>query len=71
MQIIYGYPHLNPPPIWIRISFFHIRQYSYPYSYLKVRCEYGYGKSDILFVSDPMSKCWVLDNDICIKETVL
>ena len=53
--------------------FFHIHQYLYPYSYPypKVRCGYGYGKNNILFVSDPISECWVLDNDIRIEETIL
>jgi len=71
MRIIRGYPHSNPPPIWIRISFFHIRQYSYSYPYPKVRCGYKYGKSNILSVSDPISESWVLDNDIHMEETIL
>ena len=71
MRIIRGYLHLNPPTIQIRISFFHICQYSYPYPYLKVRCGYGYGKSNILFVSDPISEGCVLDNDIRMKETII
>jgi len=25
----------------------------------------------ILFISDPMSDYWVLDNDICIEETII
>ena len=37
-------------------------------SYLKGWCGYGYGKSNILFVSDPISECRVLDNDILWKK---
>ena len=55
----------NPDP---DIIFFHICQYSYLYP--KVRCRYGYGESNILFISDPISECWVLDNDICMEETI-
>ena len=36
----------------------------------KVRCGYEYGKSNILFVPDPKSECWVLDNDIRMEETI-
>ena len=69
MRIICECLHLNPPPI--RILFFRIDQYTYPYPYLKVMCEYGYGKSNILFVSDPISECWVLDYDIHIEESII
>ena len=62
------YPHPNPPPIRVRILFFHIRQYSYPYP--KDRCGYGYDKRNILFVSDPISGCCVLHNDIGMEETI-
>jgi len=71
MRIIRGYPHLNLAPTRIQISFFHIHQYSYLYPYPKVRSGYGYSKSNILSVSDPISERWVLDNDICMKETIL
>ena len=71
MWIIRGYPHSNPPPIRILISFFHIRQYSYPYPYPKGRYGYGYDKSNILFVSDPISECCVLHNDIGMEKTIL
>ena len=64
MWIICGYPYPNPPLTRIQISFFHIRQYSYSYPYPKGRCGYRNGKSNILFVSDPISECCVLHNDI-------
>jgi len=48
---------------------FHIRQYSYPYP--KVKCAYGYDKSTIISVPDPISEDWVLDNDIRMEETIL
>ena len=33
-----------------------------------LRCGCGYGKSNILFVSNLISKCWVLDNNIRMKK---
>jgi len=33
--------------------------------------EYEYGKSNILFVFDSISECWVLDNNIRKKESIL
>ena len=41
---------------------------SYPIRYSKVRYGYGYSKSNILSVSDPISECWVLDNDIHMED---
>ena len=69
MRIIHKYPRSNPPPTGIRILFFHIRQYLYPYP--KVKCGYRYDKSNIRFVSNSMSEDWVLDNDIHMEETIL
>ena len=63
MLIIHGYSYLNSPPTRIQISFCHIHQYLYP----KVSAD----TDMVMAISDPMSECWVLDNDIRMKETIL
>ena len=50
---------------------FHIHQYLYSYLYLKVRCGYIYDEDNIRSLSEPISECWVLDNDICMEDTIL